>query len=65
MITKFVLKSNSNGVDMVIANGEDLMNINRILEGEKVGTLFKNTDIQIYQCYLNKSVILLYFQCNI
>lgn len=29
------------GVDMVIANGEDLHNINRILKGETIGTLFK------------------------
>lgn len=29
------------GVDMVIANGDDVRNINRILNGEKVGTLFK------------------------
>lgn len=31
----------SAGVDMVIANGEDVNNINRILQGEPVGTLFK------------------------
>ena len=29
------------GVDMVIANGNDVRNINRILNGEEVGTLFK------------------------
>ena len=29
------------GVDMVIANGDDVRNINRILNGEEVGTLFK------------------------
>lgn len=29
------------GVDMVIANGEDVENILRIMEGEEVGTLFK------------------------
>lgn len=31
----------SAGVDMVIANGDDVRNINRILNGEEVGTLFK------------------------
>lgn len=31
----------SAGVDMVIANGDDVTNINRILNGEEVGTLFK------------------------
>lgn len=30
------------GVDMVIANGDDVRNINRILNGEEVGTLFKS-----------------------
>lgn len=29
------------GVDMVIANGDDVRNINRILNGEEIGTLFK------------------------
>ena len=29
------------GVDMVIANGNDVRNINRILNGEETGTLFK------------------------
>jgi len=29
------------GVDMVIANGEHLSNISRILNGEEIGTLFK------------------------
>lgn len=29
------------GVDMVIANGDDVRNINRILNGEETGTLFK------------------------
>ncbi len=29
------------GVDMVIANGDDVVNISRILEGKEVGTLFK------------------------
>lgn len=29
------------GADMVIANGDDVRNINRILNGEEVGTLFK------------------------
>ena len=33
--------ANSVGVDMVIANGDDLVNITRILDGKKVGTLFK------------------------
>lgn len=31
----------SAGVDMVIANGNRIGNINRILEGEEIGTLFK------------------------
>lgn len=29
------------GVDMVIANGDDVVNISRILDGKEVGTLFK------------------------
>ena len=29
------------GVDMVIANGDDVVNISRILEGKEIGTLFK------------------------
>ena len=29
------------GADMVIANGEDVENVLRIIEGEDVGTLFK------------------------
>lgn len=29
------------GVDMVIANGDDVRNINRILAGEEIGTLFR------------------------
>lgn len=29
------------GVDMVIANGDDVQNINRILQGEEIGTLFR------------------------
>lgn len=29
------------GVDMVIANGDDVINISRILEGKETGTLFK------------------------
>ncbi|MFW5667645.1 glutamate 5-kinase [Acetivibrio ethanolgignens] len=29
------------GADMVISNGNDIMNISRIMEGEEVGTLFK------------------------
>ena len=33
--------ANDAGVDMVIANGDDVRNINRILAGEEVGTLFK------------------------
>ena len=31
----------SSGTDMVIANGEDLENIERIIKGEKTGTLFE------------------------
>lgn len=33
--------ANSVGVDMVIANGDDVVNISRILEGKEIGTLFK------------------------
>lgn len=33
--------ANEIGVDMVIANGNDVVNINRILEGKEIGTLFK------------------------
>ncbi len=33
--------ANAVGADMVIANGEDVANISRILEGKEVGTLFK------------------------
>lgn len=33
--------ANDIGVDMVIANGDDVVNISRILEGKEVGTLFK------------------------
>lgn len=33
--------ANEVGVDMVIANGDDVVNISRILEGKEVGTLFK------------------------
>lgn len=29
------------GADMVISNGNDIMNISRIMEGEEIGTLFK------------------------
>lgn len=29
------------GVDMVIANGDDVINISRILEGKEIGTLFR------------------------
>lgn len=32
------------GVDMVIANGDDVVNISRILEGKEIGTLFKAKD---------------------
>jgi glutamate 5-kinase len=38
------------GADMVIANGEDVTVIERILNGEEAGTLFKankNADFQI------------------
>ncbi|HHW67188.1 glutamate 5-kinase [Defluviitalea raffinosedens] len=43
MITKISAAkiANNNGVNMVIANGENLTNIHRILEGEIVGTLFE------------------------
>lgn len=33
--------ANGVGVDMVIANGDDVVNISRILDGKEVGTLFK------------------------
>lgn len=33
--------ANAIGVDMVIANGDDVVNITRILDGKEVGTLFK------------------------
>lgn len=33
--------ANGVGVDMVIANGDDVVNISRILEGKEIGTLFK------------------------
>ena len=33
--------ANEVGVDMVIANGDDVVNISRILDGKEVGTLFK------------------------
>lgn len=33
--------ANEAGVDMVIANGDDVHNVTRILNGEQVGTLFK------------------------
>lgn len=33
--------ANEIGVDMVIANGNDVVNISRILEGKEIGTLFK------------------------
>lgn len=47
MVTKISAAriANNNGVDMVIANGEDLTNIHKILEGEVVGTLFKNNKV--------------------
>lgn len=38
------------GADMVIANGGDIMNISRLLEGEEIGTLFKahkNQDFEL------------------
>ncbi|WP_058485036.1 glutamate 5-kinase [Defluviitalea phaphyphila] len=44
MITKISAAkiANKNGINMVIANGENLNNIYKILEGENVGTLFKS-----------------------
>ena len=33
--------ANEAGVDMVIASGDDVANINKILNGEEIGTLFK------------------------
>ena len=33
--------ANAAGVDMVIANGDDVVNISRILDGKEVGTLFR------------------------
>ncbi len=33
--------ANEAGVDMVIANGDDVHNINKIVSGEEIGTLFK------------------------
>lgn len=33
--------ANDAGVDMIIANGDDVRNINRILRGEEIGTLFQ------------------------
>ncbi len=43
MITKLTAAhlANAAGIDMVIANGADVINISRILEGKEVGTLFK------------------------
>lgn len=44
------------GADMVIANGEDVENIYRIMEGEPCGTLFlahKNKDFDLYR-YVEK-----------
>lgn len=38
------------GADMVIANGRDIMNISRIMEGKEIGTFFKahkNTDFKL------------------
>lgn len=40
----------ASGADMVIANGKDILNISRIMEGEEIGTLFKahrNCDFQL------------------
>lgn len=34
--------ANGAGVDMVIANGDDVVNISRILDGREIGTLFKS-----------------------
>jgi glutamate 5-kinase len=31
----------ASGADMVIANGDDVRNINHVMDGKKVGTLFK------------------------
>jgi glutamate 5-kinase len=36
----------ASGAEMVIANGDNVMNINNILRGEKVGTLFKARKLQ-------------------
>ncbi len=33
--------ANEAGVDMVIANGDDVHNVNKIINGEEIGTLFK------------------------
>ena len=33
--------ANDAGADMVIANGNDMNNITRVLEGQNVGTLFR------------------------
>ena len=33
--------ANEAGVDMVIANGDDVHNVNKIVSGEEIGTLFK------------------------
>ena len=34
------------GADMVITNGNDIENINRVLKGESVGTIFKSNKIE-------------------
>lgn len=42
----------ANGCDMVIANGEDMRNIHRIIDGEKLGTMFvgkKNNDFDLLE----------------
>lgn len=43
MVTKIAAAEIANGVgvDMVIANGDDVVNISRILDGKEIGTLFK------------------------
>jgi glutamate 5-kinase len=33
--------ANDSGADMVIINGCDMENINRLFDGEEIGTLFK------------------------
>lgn len=43
MATKIAAAEMANlaGIDMIIANGDDLVNVSRILDGKEVGTLFK------------------------